>query len=523
MNQTFNATAGFHLANAGTDRNVVIAEQICALETDRIRLQNEPEIVRLQAVRGGFIREYQLLLLLLSNVKAGITNVAWPVWHIAMTVIFVSCAFSLSRLSFEPFDFNEEVTWLCCIGLAFYAAYATSQFLEKTDLTVVVRCLAIVLFVASIAGLATLASVRGDIFLHQIQMLGASSDAASSDSGLAFYVITGPKMRLFLILLSVGLELAAGLAVHEARLALKARRLHSSPERHRLEVVEREIGQTEAKITFLRTEPQLFAAEFMRNLSIGLLDGATRHAKGSSKWPAMLAMLALLGVGGTLRGQPIDLWEGLDLSATSQATGYDGAVAHSENIEAAARIIASLPPGSRVTVAGISDQSFSRPFILFTGKLPTDAGKLREHDQILAARNRFAAAIRRMGGTIEPRFQATDILGFLILAGMGFHDTPKMRHTVLLLSDMRQSASPIDIEHVGRVPVNSALAQIADHQLFADLQGAQVFVLGAHAVGKDLQYWQSLRDFWAAYFARCHATLSVFSTMRETPDLNERK
>jgi hypothetical protein len=330
-------------------------------------------------------------------------------------------------------------------------------------------------------------------------------------------------MRLFLILLSLSLELAAGLALHEARLALKARKLQDSPERRRLAVVDREIGQIQSQIAFLRTEPQLFAYEFMRNLCIGLLDGATRHAKGSSKWPMTLAVLTFLGVGSMLRAQPIDLWDGLDLSATSRATGYDGAVAHSQNIEAAARIIASLPPGSRITVAGITDQSFSRPFILLTDVLPTDPGKLREYDQIAAARNRVAAAVRRIGGTVEPQFQTTDILGFLILAGMGFRDTPKMRHTVLLLSDMRQSAAPIDIEHVGRVPSNSSLAQIAEHLLFADLQGALIYVYGAHAIGKDLQYWQSLRDFWAAYFARCHATLCTFSTMRETPDFNERK
>jgi hypothetical protein len=40
-------------------------------------------------------------------------------------------------------------------------------------------------------------------------------------------------------------------------------------------------------------------------------------------------------------------------------------------------------------------------------------------------------------------------------------------------------------------------------------------------VGKDIAYWQSLRNFWTAYFERCHATLRAFSMMRDTPDLTE--
>ncbi len=59
--QTFNASAGFHLANAGTDRNVELAEQICALEKDRIRMRNEPERIRLQWVLATLSQERQQL------------------------------------------------------------------------------------------------------------------------------------------------------------------------------------------------------------------------------------------------------------------------------------------------------------------------------------------------------------------------------------------------------------------------------------------------------------------------------
>lgn len=103
-------------------------------------------------------------------------------------------------------------------------------------------------------------------------------------------------------------------------------------------------------------------------------------------------------------------------------------------------------------------------------------------------------------------------------AGMAFHSSPHKRHVLVIHSDMRQSATPLDIEHVRIVPVTAALAMVERQRLFANLAGVDVFIYGVHAVGKDIAYWQSLRDFWTAYFGRCHSTLREFSMMRDTPN-----
>lgn len=281
--------------------------------------------------------------------------------------------------------------------------------------------------------------------------------------------------------------------------------------------MEHEIGQTAAQLTFLRNEPEAFEYEFRRNLYIGLLAGAARHAGTYRKWPATIAFMAVLGAGSALRGQSIDLLEALDYSATSKATSYDGTAAQAQNIEAAARIIASLPAGSRITVSAISDQSFARPFILMTGEIPNNPGRLREYDQIVAARNHLAATLRHVGSSIAPDYKRTDLLGFLIVAGMAFRNTPRMRHVLVIHSDMRQSAVPLDIETGQVVPIANALATVDRRHLFAELSGVEVYIYGIHAVGKDISYWQSLRDFWTAYFERSHATLRAFSMMRDTP------
>jgi hypothetical protein len=523
--RTFDASAGFHLANGGTDRNVILAEEICALEKQRLRVNNEPEMTRLESVVEVLVRERRELQAVLSAaLKVAGAQVPWPIWQTVMAVVFVLAGFGFTRMSFEPFDLDPELLWLCSIGIACLCAYATAEFLDKTGHKVIVLGLSITLFALSVIGLAVLAAVRGDLFalhLQNIPNVGDAGASAANENALAFYASAAPKMRVFLTLLSISLELAAGLALHEVRATLKVRQTLPTAESRRLQAVEAEIGQTEALLTFLRNEPAAFEYEFRRNLYIGLLDGAARHARAYSKWPASIALLVILGVGPTLRGQPIDLLEALDYSATSKATGYDGTAANAQNIDAAARIIASLPGGSRVTVFAISDQSFARPLVLMAGEIPNSPGKLREYDQITATRNRLAATLRRVAPSIKPDYQRTDILGFLMVTGMAFRNTPRMRRVLVIHSDMRQSAQPLDIEHARVVPVTAALAMVDREHLFAELSGVEVFVYGVHAMGKDIAYWQSLRDFWTAYFERCHATLRAFSMMRDTPNLAE--
>ena len=163
----------------------------------------------------------------------------------------------------------------------------------------------------------------------------------------------------------------------------------------------------------------------------------------------------------------------------------------------------------------------ARPLILMTGEIPKSPGTLREYDRIVAARNRLAARLRHVGPSIKPDYQTTDILGFLMAAGMELGNTPYLRRVLVIHSDMRQSTPPLDIERVQVVPVAAALATVDRQHLFADLSGVEVFIYGVHAVGKDVAYWQSLRDFWTAYFERSHATLRAFSMMRDTPNLIE--
>jgi hypothetical protein len=449
-------------------------------------------------------------------------HAAWPIWQTIMAMVFVLAGLGFTRMSFEPFGLDPELLRLSSVGIACLCSYATAELLGRNGLQVLVLAISATLFVLSLTGLAMLASVRGDLFALHLQNIPNAAEgggATASDQALAFYRAAAPKMELFLILLSIALELAAGLALHQVRVALKGRKPPVPRESSRLEFVQQELGQIQAQLVSLLNEPDVFEHEYRRNLAIGLLAGVARHTAAARNGWMTFALLAILGSGPILRGQTIDVVAALDYTATSKATNYGGTAARTENIDAAARMIECLPQGSRLTVSAISDQSFARPLVLLAGKIPNTPGQYREYDQIAAARRRLAADLRRIGESTAPNFPSTDILGFLMAQGITFGNSPRMRHVLVVYSDMRQSARPLDIEHVPAVPVNVALATVAREHLFADLTGVEIYIYGVHAVGKDVRYWQSLREFWSAYFERCHANLRTYSMTRENPNL----
>jgi hypothetical protein len=49
--------------------------------------------------------------------------------------------------------------------------------------------------------------------------------------------------------------------------------------------------------------------------------------------------------------------------------------------------------------------------------------------------------------------------------------------------------------------------------------GVEVYALGVDGAGKDMRYWQTLRDFWAVYFKRTGAILKTYSVLRDPPAL----
>ena len=64
------------------------------------------------------------------------------------------------------------------------------------------------------------------------------------------------------------------------------------------------------------------------------------------------------------------------------------------------------------------------------------------------------------------------------------------------------------------------MQRVTNSKLLADLHGVDVYAEGVDGAGESVDYWQSLHDFWTAYFARTGATLERYSMLRNVPDLD---
>ena len=188
-----------------------------------------------------------------------------------------------------------------------------------------------------------------------------------------------------------------------------------------------------------------------------------------------------------------------------------------KNVEATGEILAHAPADSHVTIIGITDQSFAEPFLLLDARIPQDPGYFEE--RLTAARRALLQAWLTRTKALQPSFRHTDIVGALLLASQIFQARPKGRRVLIIFSDMRENAGNLYLE--GRNPENArvSLNRYAQGRDIPDLHGIEVHVLGADNAGKDMRYWQILRDFWTVYFKRTGAVLKTYSVLRDPPDL----
>src|SRR5439155_10054926 len=139
--------------------------------------------------------------------------------------------------------------------------------------------------------------------------------------------------------------------------------------RKQLEEVENELINVQQRITYLHNEPEIYEQEFLRDLRTGVLDRLNRN--GIVKVLVLAAFLLTFGFSAHAQGKSsLNIVIGIDLSKSVATSGYDGQSEFAKNVQAAEDLIFGLPPASRITVLALTDQSFSRAYILTRGELP---------------------------------------------------------------------------------------------------------------------------------------------------------
>jgi hypothetical protein len=106
-----------------------------------------------------------------------------------------------------------------------------------------------------------------------------------------------------------------------------------------------------------------------------------------------------------------------------------------------------------------------------------------------------------------------------VTASQLFQASPSRHNILVIFSDMQNDTPALDLEHAKVISTAFAMQEAEKGRLLPDLNGIEIYALGVDGAGKDMRYWQTLRDFWGAYFRRTGADLKSYSVLREPPDL----
>jgi hypothetical protein len=499
------------------------AAQYCAHEQERIALANEPKLLAVRA-------ESQLLLTKQDKLAERIRNAPPPgdarirrrkaIFYACVAAAMMLSGFYFTRLTFDPFRMGFGA-WVIAGGAALIVPLLL-HWLLKLYGEALIRILVTGACIAALASLSLLASIRCGLLKQQMQTQKASSvintdNALVAEKQNTFYEENSGRLQVALALLALATEIAAGLAVYESR--RYARDSGDDPE-----ALEREMAEVQEQLVAhvhearrLENEPREWASTFWRDYRRSTLNAINRiNSNGVRRLSFVLLCVVLLGSVHASAAEPLNLVIAVDLSASvTGAKGLDARTEFDRNLSSVGRLLAATPAGSKITVVGITDHSFSAPYVLLSAQLDTDEGYF--HERIQGAHQELVRAWQKRCANLASRFQRTDLLGSLLVTAQ-LLPSGQSRTALVIFSDMRQDTLELNLDRRNALDVAAAMGVVERGGLVPDLKGVEVYALGVDAAGKSPGYWQSLRAFWAKYFAKAGATLRCYSMFRELPD-----
>jgi len=498
------------------------AEDYCEYERQRIEVANQPKILALRAELSLLVdRERDLKERVRRAPPAGDLcsrrRRSRYYWAVALFLGIAGLFFSL--LAFDPYRLGWK-SYLYCVGIAVVCPFCVDKFLESWGNPKLIKALAAVACAAALTSLVLLALVRGDVLIQYVQtaspvVVFGGESSASSEPQNNFFDATLPRLRLLMALLALAMELGAGLGLYDARRLGLDSGEDSAKLGLELLAVQQEMVTRVYEISALQNAPAAFVTQFWRDFYRAMLNGTVRSAL--TKFSLLLVCVLLLGSGAASAAERVNLVIALDLSKSVAVKDSNQMAEFEKNLAGVSRLLANLPAGSRATVVGITANSFAQPSILLTADVGEDEGYFKE--KLTAARRQVVSAWKKRCAQLSARFSHTDIFGGLIVAAELFNQTPSAGKVLVIFSDMRHETGALDLEGPRVLSADRLLAKVERQGLLAELRGVEIHVLGVDSAGKSVAYWNSLRDFWNAYFQRARASLKTYSILRDLPDM----
>jgi hypothetical protein len=441
------------------------------------------------------------------------------IFRYAIAVLLTIAAFIFSVLAFDPYQLGWKA-WLYCLGIAIVTPFLIDRILERWASPRLVNVLATVAGIAAIVSLVLLGEIRGDLLAQQVSsaptaVIENADDVPPPATENTFYDHTLGLLRLVMAFLAFAIEIGAGIALYEAGQWSSATGEDATALRRELaDVRERMIGHGH-EVLALENAGAAFEHEFWRDFYRSLLNGVKRGAL--QKVLVVALSLGALAHGQASAGNRTDLVIMLDLSQSVAVRGQGSKAEFEKNTASITSILTALPAGTKVTIVGITDDSFATPYVIISAELARDEGYFKE--RLAKGHAALTRAWKQRSAKLAPHCAETDILGAMLVASEVFRASPSGDHKVLVvLSDMKQATRALNLEKEALVQPPAAMRQVANNRLFADLHGVDVYAEGVDGAGESVPYWQSLHDFWKAYFLQSGATLERYSALRGVPE-----
>jgi hypothetical protein len=513
-------TPGEELGGKALAEVLTKAHHYCEYETQRIALTNNSKITALRA-------ELALLHDEDKKLQERLQRALPPgdlkerrrkaIYYWSVTAFLTVAAFFFSLLAFDPYRLGWK-SYLYCLGIAVISPFCVEKFLEAWASPRLMKTLATIACLAALSSLVLLALIRGDVLAQaarNVTSVVSFSDTPVPQPENNFYDRTLVLLRLLMALLALAMEIGAGLALFEARRLGAV----SGDDPGRVAEVLKEVEATMVskleELRRLENQAAIFQNEFWRDFYRALSDGLIRRSL--VKISIFVFCVALFVAPRAYAADRLNLVIALDLSQSVAVKGADQKQEFAKNVDAVVQFLAASPSGARITVLGITARSFSQPSILLSAELSDDPGYFGERLQ--AARSRLANAFRERAKALHPDSRQTDVAGALMVASDLFRTSPARRNVLVVFSDMQNDTPALDLEHARMVSTSFAMKKAEKERLLPDLRGVEVYILGVDGAGKDMGFWQTLRDFWTVYFKRTGADLKSYSVLRDPPDL----
>lgn len=513
---------GTHLGYEAAEHIAKIAEDYCASQRQFLELTNEPRINELQVEGQELVRRKRALEDVLRRTpRAGDRwgRKSRAVACLAIGVLLTFVAFFFSLLSFEPFRLGSTGK-MVCVGIALITPCAVHELLGAYKSEKLLKSIIALVFVCAVAGGALLAGIRANLLARQIEDTAPAVEidgeaAAPVETQGSFYEETKAPMRLLMVLLALAIDLGAGVAIHRGIGLGDDFGQDYSQVSEELTVVNVRLGEIVSELTSRRNAPALFEAGFWRDFYRAMLTQSVKRAD-SKLFGVFLCLVFLVG-GRAFGQQKLNLVLAVDLTGSESVKGHDGESQFDKNMMAVQRLLGSMPADSRISVIGITEDSFGQPYILLSATISDDAGYFGE--RVASARQQLLRAWRKQVSRIGASAKETDVLGAVLFAGELFRQTRADKNILVLYSDMRNTTSRLNLERPYPLNVRAGLADLTRRGLVGDLHGATVYVEGADAAEMTASQWNRVRQFWLGYFAEADATVADYSVLARIPKL----